>query len=350
MTASTSKSFVTMASNNSRPTKRSRTAESPVDQSLVDDLPPLPLPSVQYPLLDNGVTEIVVSFLDGNSFVTAAAVSRAFCKAFIPRQRNVSTSGFTSFESIKQMRFIRAIHFSARDSAIVTNKVLDDLADTFPRLSSVDLSGCPNMNVNGIKKLVNKLGARLEKFTMIRTKETQRSGDQKMTEAIIKTVCKAPNLQSLKLVLPTKCGTESLQYINEKESLRTLSFMFSGSKPISLPRNLPRLERLSIWTDFQSGFEWSELTNVNYPNLRLLVVTDCQVEESSCPNDRRLSAEALVSIMSSSLHFESLTIRLISPWSKLHMEKLEQTTRLNSYMEARGIRYTGPSTSGWRYY
>ena len=338
-----------MASN-SRPTKRTRTAESSVDQPLVDDLPPLPLPSFQYPIFDNGVTEIVLSFLDGNSFVTAASVSRAFRNAFIPRQRNVSVSGFTSFEHMKQMRFTGATHFSARDSTIVTNKVLDDLADTFPRLSSVDLSGCQNINVNGIKKLVNKLGARLESFTMVRTQVTQRSGDKKMSEAIIKTVCAAPNLQSLKLVLPTKCGTESLQYINEKQSLQTLSFMFTGSKPISLPRYLPHLERLSIWTDFQSGFEWSQLTRVNYPNLRFLVVTDCQVEESSCPNDQRLSAEALVSIMSGSLHFESLTIRLISPWSKLHMEKLEQMNHLNSYMEARGIRYTGPSTSGWRYY
>lgn len=340
----------TMASNK-RPKKRSRTAEVPVfAQSLDDALPPLPLPSQSLPILDADVTHIITSFLDGESFITATAVSRAFRNALIPRQRQVSISRFHSYESMKQMNFSGATFFSGRDSLLVTNKVLADLAESFPRLNSVDLSGCPNINVNGIKMLVKGLGPRLRSFTMIRTKVTQRNGDKRMTGAIITTVSAAPNLESLKLVLPTKCGAESLQSLNAKSSLRKLGLMFAGSKPVSLPRNLPQLISLSVWTDFESGFEWSELTKVDYPNVRSLVVTDCQVDGSPCPNDRRLSAEALVSIMSKSRHMEDLTIRLISPWSKLHLERTEQMAHLGAFVETRGIQYTGPSTSNWRYY
>ena len=84
----------------------------------------------------------ILSFLDGNSFVTAAAVSRAFRNVIAPRQRNVSISGFHSYENMKQMNFTAATFFSGRDSELVANNVLADLAESFPRLNSVDLSGC----------------------------------------------------------------------------------------------------------------------------------------------------------------------------------------------------------------
>ena len=72
------------------------------------------------------------------------------------------------------MKFSGATHFSGRVSSIVTDKVLDNLANTFPHLSSVDLSGCQNINVNEIKKLVNRLGARLKSVTMVCTMVTKR--------------------------------------------------------------------------------------------------------------------------------------------------------------------------------
>jgi len=327
-----------------RPTKRARTAGPPTSP------PSLPLPSNLNVVLDSDVTSHILSFLDGPSFVAAAAVSRAFRDAIIPRQRNVTISSFLSYESMKQMNFSGASFFSGRDSSLVTNQVLADLSECFPNLKSVDLSGCENINLNGIKQLMKGLGSRLERFVMIRSHVTEKKSDQRVTEAIIKAVSKAMNLQSLKLILPIKCGGESLQILKGKSSLRKESLMFSGSKPISLPRSLPKLEHLSIWTDFKSGFEWTELMRVKYPNLKALVVTDCQVEDSPCPRNQRLSAETLIAIMSKSSKLESLTIRLISPWSKLHLDKANQTASLGSFMNSRGIHYTGPSFSNWRYY
>lgn len=331
-----------------RPSKRPRLTGSRLVTSLP---PPLPLPSSSCPILDSGVTSNILSFLDGDSFCNAAAVSRGFRHAIIPRQKNVCIRGFHSYKSMKQINFTGATYFSGRDSPLVTNEVLNDLAECFPKLTSVDLSGCENINLNGIRKLVKSLGPRLHRFTMIRSRFSERKSDQRMTPAIIKLLSTScSNIQTLKLILPTKCAGSSLQTLNGKPTLRTLSLMFSGTKPTLLPRNLSQLQHLSLWTDFDSGFEWTELENVEYPNLKSLVITDCQLADSPCPNNSRLSAEALITIMSKSPCTQSLTIRLISPWSKLHREKTNQEARLQSYLAARDIQYTGPSLDSWRYY
>lgn len=340
-----------MASRPRKRARRSRASDGAPNSGASSALsPPLPLPSKEAPILDTYMANFILEFLDGDSFVTATAVSKAFRDALIPRQRNVSMNGFPSYESMKQMGFTGAVFFSGRDSNLVTNDVLADLATSFPRLASVDLSGCEIINLKGIKRLVERLGPRLERFTMIRSRLHEKKSDQRVTPAIIKVVSTAPNLSSLKLVLATKCSGETLQPLNNKTSLRNLLFMFAGSKPISLPRNLPNLRHLSVWTDFTCGFKWTELEHVHYPNLRSLVITDCQLADSSCPKHKRLSADVLISIMSKAPNMKSLTIRLISPFSKLHFQKTEQINLLTTFMTSRGIRYTGPSMSNWRYY
>lgn len=173
------------------------------------------------------------------------------------------------------MGFLGVTFVSGRDSNLMTNDVLHDLGEermNFPRLSGVDLSGCQQVNVNGVRRLVKGLGHRLERFVMNRTRQCSLSKDMRVTDAIIKVVASAPNLQSLDLILPSKCKDTALQPLEGHKSLCELALSMDMLIPFHLPRSLPQLKRLAIKTCGWRRFDYRELSRVDYPNLKELIV------------------------------------------------------------------------------
>jgi hypothetical protein len=297
---------VTMASRRSKRAKIAAT--NGAEALLIPSPPPLPLPSSS-PLLDEDVTGLIVAFLDTKSCCTAAGVSRAFRDALIPRQRAVAIKDFQSYE--RQMGFLGVTFFSGRDSNLMTNDVLRELGEdhtSFRRLSGVDLSGCQQVNVNGVRRLVKGLGPRLERFVMNRTRSL--SKDMRVTDAIIKVVASAPNLQSLDLFLPSKCKDTALQPLEGHESLRELALSMDIITPFHLPRSLPQLERLTIKTCGWSRFDYGELSRVEYPNLKELIV-HYETIGFKFELPEALNARVLSEMASRAPHFNMATVHMM---------------------------------------
>lgn len=328
--------------------RRSKRARLVGPEAASSGPPPLPLPTEQSSLLDSDVSGHILSFLDPDSFLAASAVSRAFRDAIIPRQRNVSIAGFHSYESMKSMNFSGAVYFSGGDSDLVINDVLKDLAGSFPSLKSVDINACRNINVNGVRSLVKAMGSRLETFIMHHDNEDyyRRKKDIRTTDALIQVLATAPALESLSLVIPTNCKNNSLQPLDGMSSLRKLRLLFAGVHPVRLPPNLSQLDALWIRTDTSSGFRWTELGQVKYPNLQCLVVSDRMVNYfTKCPREHRLSAELLIAIMSQAPRMKKLFLLHTTYASKLKREKRAQEELLRTYMTSRGIENVRASMS-----
>lgn len=304
---------------------------------------PLPLPSASDPVLDLDVSRHILSFLDGESFIASSCVSRSFRNAIIPHQKNVSIGNFQSYSSMKQMGFTGAVFFHGMGSDLVTNEVLSDLAASFPSLRGVDLSGCQNINVNGVRSLVSGLGSRLEKFILDQPKNTifmTRRGEIRVTDAIIKVVAGSPSLQTVKLILPSKCKDQSLMPLDGKASLRSLSLKLCGISPINLPRALPQLEHLEIETEYYSGFDWTALLTAEYPSLKsMTIINRCY---KFVPYSGTISAEVLIAFLSRAPNFEKLCIYSLYSASKLRAEKASQEPLLKSFLISRNIEYEGP--------
>lgn len=317
--------------------------------------PPLPLPSKDSPFLDSDVTTYILEFLDRTSFITAAAVSKAFRDTIIPRQKHISLGCFRSYESMKQMGFTGATFFSGRLCELVTNEVLADLPQRYPRLVSVDLSGCRNITVSGVKNLVNGLGERLEVLVVRRVPTDYDGGDA--TEDIVQLVSTdAPCLKSLSLVVSNECPYDVLQTLNGNASLQSLRveflcksklefdkrFMSFVLTPPVLPKGLSQLRHLDIQTEVQSFFDWSELTKAEYPNLVSLTITDWQQHSDL---DSTLSAEYIISLLSKAPNAQCLKIRKVSKKSKLYLERKEQEQLLDAFLTSRYIAFLGADGS-----
>jgi len=316
----------------------------------VDDLsllPPLPLPSEVAPLLDADVTSHILDFLDDFSFMRASAVSRAFRDAIIPRQRNVTISGFPSYERMKQLDFSGAVFFSGRLCELVTNDVLADLATSFPRLKRVDLSGCRKISVTGVRSLVEGMGTRLEYLALRHVENDLACSEPPLQPlSLTRILSSAPSLQSLSLVLSDECTEESLQPLNGKTSLCTLKVQFEGRHAsFSLPANLPNLKHLEILTEFHSAFDWRELMRVDYPSLTSMVITDWQGGGLVIPRELTLSAESLIALLSKAPRMKSLTTRKISQGSTFYRELEDQKQLLLAFLNERDIELFGPDGS-----
>jgi hypothetical protein len=133
---------------------------------LSDVIVPLPPPFPTLSLkLDDHVTPYIFSFLSGKDMYEASKVSREFRDALIPRQKNVTMAGFSSFESFRQMNFIGMEYFEAgRENSIVTDDIILLMAndiESYPNLSRA----CLNTYISheGYFAFETELGPRLEK-------------------------------------------------------------------------------------------------------------------------------------------------------------------------------------------
>jgi len=127
---------------------------------------PPPYPTLSN-ALDSDVTGIIFSFLDGKSMYEASKVCRSFRDALIPRQRNVTITGFPSFEAFRRMNFIGMEFFSGRKSDLVTDDVLHTIANdcsSYLKLVHVDVMHCVNTTRNGEAKLWEDMGPRIDRF------------------------------------------------------------------------------------------------------------------------------------------------------------------------------------------
>ena len=137
----------------------------PVDSDLAVPLPP-PFPTLSLKL-DENVTSYIFSFLSGKDMYEASKVSRSFRDALIPRQKNVSIAGFSSFESFRQMNFIGMEYFATgRDSDIVTDDIVSLMAndiESYPNLSRVSFgTHCRYLTTAGKHRFEAQLGPRLD--------------------------------------------------------------------------------------------------------------------------------------------------------------------------------------------
>jgi hypothetical protein len=134
------------------------------DSDLVVPLPP-PFPSLSLKL-DENVTSYIFSFLSGKDMYEASKVSREFRDALIPRQKNVTMAGFSSFESFRQMNFIGMEYFeTGRENSIVTDDIILSLAndiESYPNLSRAFLE--TYTSAYGEFGFEIQLGPRLEKI------------------------------------------------------------------------------------------------------------------------------------------------------------------------------------------
>ena len=140
------------------------------DSDLVVRLPP-PFPTLSLKL-DENVTSYIFSFLSGKDMYEASKVSRSFRDALIPRQKNVTIAGFSSFESFRQMNFIGMEYFeTGRDSPIVTDDIISLMAndiESYPNLSRVSFGVyCQYLTMDGEIRFKRELGPRLEKMSSI---------------------------------------------------------------------------------------------------------------------------------------------------------------------------------------
>ena len=140
----------------------------PVDSDLALPLPP-PFPTLSLKL-DENVTSYIFSFLSGKDMYEASKVSRSFRDALIPRQKNVTMAGFSSFESFRQMNFIGMEYFaSGKDNDIVTDDIVSLMANdimSYPNLSRVSFGKrCLNLSMRGAIRFEIFMGPRLEKMS-----------------------------------------------------------------------------------------------------------------------------------------------------------------------------------------
>jgi hypothetical protein len=83
----------------------------------------LPFPTLS-PKLDEHVTSYIFSFRSGKDMYEASKASREFRDALVPRQKNVTMAGFSSFESFRQMNVIGMEYF---ETGRRKNSVTDDI-------------------------------------------------------------------------------------------------------------------------------------------------------------------------------------------------------------------------------
>jgi hypothetical protein len=128
--------------------------------------PPFPTLSMQ---LDEHVTSHIFGYLSGKDMYEASKVSREFRDSLIPRQKNVTTTGFSSFESFRQMNFIGMESFAIGESSILTNEnacVIASDQESYPNLSRASLlSSCCYLLGGGEMLFMKALGPRLEKLS-----------------------------------------------------------------------------------------------------------------------------------------------------------------------------------------
>jgi hypothetical protein len=134
------------------------------DSDFVVPLPP-PFPTLSLKL-DEHVTSYIFSFLGGKDMYEASKVSREFRDALVPRQKNVTMAGFSSFESFRQMNFIGMEYFeTGRENSIVTGDILLLMAndiESYPNLSRAFLETYTSSG--GELGFERELGPRLEKM------------------------------------------------------------------------------------------------------------------------------------------------------------------------------------------
>lgn len=143
-----------------------------MDSPVAVPLPP-PFPRLST-MLDDNVTAAIFGFLDGKSVYEASKVSRAFRDALIPRQKNVTMSGFSSFQSFRRMNFIGMEFLDVGDSFITDNdlEVIANDREAYPNLSRASLSRCKHVTRCGEDDFVDIMGPRLEKLECIWTQWT----------------------------------------------------------------------------------------------------------------------------------------------------------------------------------
>jgi len=181
----------------------SRTRPSKKMKATPDDptaLPPLP----GLGLVDGDALTEVLCFAGGASMCALAACSRAWKAALIPRQKNVDASGWRSFESMKSLKFKSATFLSARDSEIIDDAALREIAgdgSPLPHLTYIDLSGAQSVSSIGVNALVKGLGSRFEAFRQKQTPRHSCCKDLKVTMTTVKVLAKAPALRAARLTL-----------------------------------------------------------------------------------------------------------------------------------------------------
>jgi len=289
----------------------------------------IPVPPI-HPILIDDVISYVLEFIDGPSGCQAAAVSKAFRDALIPRQRNVNLSGFSSPKGLLDgtFPFQSAQYLSGRDCDWVTDAFLRTTAaptSPFPNISRIDLSGCKHMSSRGVKALVKGLGSRLTHFTQASSHKNGYCKDIKVTEATIKALAMAEKLQRLDLILPTKCRGECLQVLNEHESLEELHLLLVGFCPIRLPKHLPNLKELTIDTTEWTKFNWQTLETVNYPNLLKVTIHDRHNGEKISPlaPEMTLSQSHLLKLIAKAPLLQTVYIKAIGRASQIYNEDIQ---------------------------
>jgi len=128
---------------------------------------PPPFPKLSE-ALDDDVTAVVFSFLDGKSMYTASQVSRSFRDALIPRQRNVTMAGFPSLEAFRRFNFLGMEYFSGGRRYLITDEVLSFIAGdyrSYPNLSRINVGYCKNLTRSGEGQCQVAMGPRLERLS-----------------------------------------------------------------------------------------------------------------------------------------------------------------------------------------
>lgn len=128
---------------------------------------PPPFPKLSK-ALDDDVTTVIFSFLDGYSMYTASQVSRSFRDALIPRQRNVTMAGFPSLEAFRRFNFLGMEYFSGGRRHLITDEVLCFIAGdyrSYPNLSSIDVNFCKSLTGYGEIECQMVMGPRLERLS-----------------------------------------------------------------------------------------------------------------------------------------------------------------------------------------
>lgn len=163
-----------------------------------------------------------------------------------------------SFASIDAVATFRCVHtLDAKDVEWLDSDGVGLLPATMPALQRVDLSGCVHVSSIGVKRLVKGLGARLLEFRQDVTPKHNLCKDMVVTEATLKAIAAAPNLQTLSLTLGSKVKS-GLEHLTGNKSLQTLSLFFEGFTPLALPHQLPALRHLNIKTGTFSRFPWPQ--------------------------------------------------------------------------------------------
>jgi hypothetical protein len=159
---------------------------------------------------------------------------------------------------------------SLRECQFLTDKDYKLLADRFPLLTHLDVSGCRHVSSIGAKKFVQGC----KSLTNFRCIFACRSKDLKVTPAYIKILARSTSMKVLSLALGSKNKSGALAPLHLHPALAELNLCFLGFGFVSLGDpsiiTLPSLRTLRLYRGEWSVYSWRAFFLQALPSLPTL--------------------------------------------------------------------------------